>query len=182
MQDINLGHFRINDRGEFNNTAQYQLLDGVKYNGGYYMCKNDDTIDGIACIGILPEGQDISKKYWVCMAEKGDKGDIAPQYDSFITLSNNIWDYSESDKIVIPENLSINQLIINNVYDGCCGMIVTKQDITLPDNSDYSVDYYYAEVMNTDEYYVYTFVYRSTSSNSGRFMWNRTVYGYKVVD
>ena len=132
------------------------------------------------CVNVLMK--DISKKYWVCMAEKGDKGDIAPQYDSFITLSNNIWDYSESDKIVIPENLSINQLIINNAYDGCCGMIITKQDIVLPDNSDCSLDYYYAEVMNNDEYYVYTFVYRSTSSNSGRFMWNRTVYGYKVVD
>ena len=45
MQYINLGHFRINNRGGFNSSTQYQLLDGVKYNGGYYMCINDDTID-----------------------------------------------------------------------------------------------------------------------------------------
>ena len=34
MQYINLGHFRINNRGEFNSSTQYKLLDGVRYNGG----------------------------------------------------------------------------------------------------------------------------------------------------
>ena len=108
---------------------------------------------------------------------KGDKGDIADRYDSFITITNNNWDYSLSDKIKLGTGFDITKpLVISNVYDGCCGIIVTDLDITLPVNSDVSIDFHYLS-LSLNEYFVYSFIY---DGNRQRFIWNRTIYKANV--
>lgn len=169
MADYNLGPFRIRPRGEFKSSESYRYLDLVTYNGGSYVCINLDTIDGIAVTGVLPEGQASSESYWQCIAHKGDKGDTGDQYKNFITITDGLWDYSKSDKIIIPDNGSVNLAIIN-VYDGCCGVVLSSKELDLPYNSEYSIDFNYISC-STNQYYMYTFIY--TPSN--KFSWNRTV-------
>lgn len=173
MAHINLGAFRVNPRGKFSPTKQYQFLDLVSYNGAGYLYINDDTIDKVACIGIPPEGDPRSETYFMCICEKGDKGDKADTYDGFHILKSNVWDYSISDKIIIKESLN-KRLQIENVYDGCCGMIVSwDKNLLLPENSDFAFDYDYI-IAGTNQYYLYTFVYRYDVGGN-RYMWNRTV-------
>ena len=112
----NLGAFRLNPTGKFNPERQYEFLDMVEYEGSSYVCINDDIIDGVSNIGIVPVGQEKSSLYYHLVAAKGDKGDIADKYDGFLKLDSNIWDYSLSDKVLIPENTTINSnnpLVIN---------------------------------------------------------------------
>lgn len=172
MSDTNLGPFRINPRGELNPSKQYKFMDLITYKGSAYLNINNDIIDGTASIGQLPVGYDAPTKYYMLLCEKGDKGDIADRYDSFITINNNNWDYSKSDKIKLGTGYDNTKPInISNVYDGCCGMIKTDKDIILPNNvSDVSVDFYYCTLLE-NQYYIYTFVY-----DGARFTWNRTVY------
>ena len=175
MQDIDLGPFRIRPRGDFNPTAQYRFLDSVFYNHSSYLCINYDTIDGVACIGVAPTGEQQSEKYWTIMAE-GVKGDIAPQYDGFKELTSLNWDYSTTDKVYLNNTIDVSRkLNIFNVYDGCCGMIVSDKDLILPDNSDISTDFNYIE-LEDGEYYIYTFVYKYVNETLNRFIWNRAVY------
>lgn len=179
MSEYNLGPFRINPKGEFDPDEYYRYLDAVTYNGGSYLCINYDTIDGISCRGILPEGQPQSETYWMCLAKKGDKGDDgkSPEiYDSFLTLEDNNWDYSVSDKIIIPIDMVFDAALnIENVYDGCCGVIISKnENIVFPENSDYSIDFNYIEKTSNSQYYMYTFIYGKISS-SYKFIWNRTI-------
>ena len=47
--DYNLGRYRINPRGSYNNTTRYDYLDLVFYNGLSYLCINEE-----GCRGILP--------------------------------------------------------------------------------------------------------------------------------
>lgn len=174
MPDYNLGPFRIRSRGEFVSSDRYKFLDIVTYNGGSYICINMDTIDDIGVTGVLPEGQTNSSLYWQCLAHKGDTGESG-KYDGFIKVTSGAWDYSESDKIIIPDSASLNTITINNVYNGCCGIIVTKKNLTLPTNSDYSIDFNYITA-TTNQYYMYTFVYGTNIiTNSNRYIWNRTV-------
>ena len=173
MAEFNLGPFRIKARGKFNSETAYKFLDMVTYNGGSYININYDTIDGISCVGVLPDGDDNSKNYWQCIASKGDKGDIADQYQPFAEVSDGAWDYTVSDKITIPLSAP-DRLDITNVYDGCCGIILTKKDLTLPINSLYSVDYNYINTTD-DDYYFYTFVYTNIGSDSFMFVWHRSV-------
>ena len=184
--EINLGAFRINPRGEFDPNQQYEFLDAVTYNGSSYLCINNDIIDGVSNIGILPEGEQKSELYYMLLAHKGDQGDIAPHYESFITLEDRIWDYSKSDKIIIPEDMVFDEennirLIINNVYDGCCGMILTEnKNVVLPTNSDYSADFDYMDLDNSvnnrkGQYYMYSFVCRQIGVNKFVLIWHRTV-------
>jgi hypothetical protein len=173
MADFNLGMFRPKPRGVFNSTTSYRYLDLVSYNGSGYICCNEDTIDGIACIGVLPEGQSNSELYWMCIASKGDEGAAASSYPSFITVLDNLWNYEKSDKIIVPENAEDGTLDITNVYDGCCGIIISKKDLSLPGNSDYSVDFNYVTA-GTNQYYMYSFIYADLDTGS-KFIWNRTV-------
>ena len=174
MADFNLGAFRINPKKAFDPAASYRFLDMVSYDGGAYVCCNEDTIDGDACIGILPAGQPNSELYWMCIASKGETGAAASWYPPFITVNDNRWEYSQSDKIIIPENAPTGTLEIIDAYDGCCGLIITrKKDLTLPANSDYSVDFDYVTA-GTNQYYMYTFVYVPLDTGN-RFVWNRTV-------
>lgn len=173
MADYNLGPYRPRPRGEFVSSENYRYLDIVTYNGGSYICINLDTIDGIAVAGVLPTGSVESELYWQALAEKGEKGDMADGYNSFITVSNGVWDFNNSDKIIIPENAP-DTLEISNAYNGCCGVILTTKDLTLPSNSNYSIDYNYISCM-TNQYYMYTFVYGSHIGDSDKFIWNRTV-------
>lgn len=172
MADNNLGVFRINPRGKYDSTASYRFLDAVSFEGGSYLCKNYDTIDGTACIGILPTGQPSSELYWMCLAEPGATGK-AELYQPFITVNDFIWNFDESDKIIIPQS-GTGTLQINNVYDGCCGLILTKnKNIGLPANSCTSVDFNYIEC-RTNQCYMYSFVYGDLGAGP-KFFWNRTV-------
>lgn len=176
MADFNLGPFRLNPCGEFDPSRQYRFTDTVTYNGSSYFCINYDTIDGVGCIGVLPEGSKESEVYWQYLAKKGDKGDIADKYASFLRLTSSNWDYNESDKVIIPKNSGINSVVISNVYDGCVGMIITDNaDLKLPENSDYSYDFYFVDA-NVTQYYVYTFIYSSSLFNDkAKFIWHRSV-------
>ncbi len=176
MADYNLGPYRPRPRGEFDGTMNYLYLDIVRYHGSSYININLDTIDGIACIGILPEGQNESELYWMPIAEKGEKGDTADAYTPYVVVDNNTWDYSQGDKIFIPEvDEDVSILDITNVYDGCCGIIITRNDLSLPANSLFSVDYKYVSIINNDDYYFYTFTYANVGSGSNMFIWHRTV-------
>lgn len=175
MVDNNLGPFRINPRGNFDPNAQYRFLDSVFYNHSSYLCINYDTIDGVSCIGVLPTGEERSDKYWTIMAE-GVKGDIAPQYDSFITLDSPDWDYRLSDKVYLADSFDEKATLnIRNVYDGCCGIIITNKNLTLPINSDVSIDFNYVDLQE-DEYYLYSFIYCYLGESDYKFIWNRTAY------
>lgn len=178
MADKNLGAFRLNPTGKFNPEKQYSFLDMVEYEGSSYVCINDDIIDGVSNIGILPVGQEKSPLYYHLVASKGEKGDIANKYDGFIKLESNTWDYSISDKVLIPADTTIdnnNPLIIDNVYDGCCGLIVSNINLALPENSDYSIDFNYLDITSDTEYYLYSFICRQIHETKFRFIWNRTL-------
>lgn len=178
MADYNMGPFRPRPCGEYSSTKRYRFLDFVTYDGSSYICINEDTIDGDACIGIPPIGFDNSELYWQLMASKGDQGstgNITGEYRSFIPVLDGVWDYSRSDKITIPSSVGTNTLQINNVYNGCCGIILTKKDLVLPSNSHYPIDFYYASP-GANQYYMYTFVYGSlVVGGDNKFIWNRTV-------
>ena len=170
----NLGPFRIRPRGEFSPDAQYRFLDLVSFNGGSYLCINYDTIDSTAAIGILPEGAHNSEAYWQCIAKRGEPGLIEVEYLPIGVLDGNIWDFDITDKIYVEESFN-GVLDITNVYDGCCGAILTKnRNLQLPANSDYSIDFNYINIVSANQYYLYTFVYANMGAGS-RFIWNRTV-------
>lgn len=171
MADFNLGPFRIRPRGVFNANNSYRFLDLVFYNGGSYILINQNAIDGNEISGILPAGSTNSEDYWQCIVERGEKGDTADQYPAFITVTDGNWDFSETDKIIIPEGAN-TILNITNIYNGCCGLILSTEELTLPENSDRSIDFYYVEV-RANQYYMYTFVYGGIVDD--RFIWNRTV-------
>lgn len=175
MADFNLGPYRPKPRGEFNSTTPYKYLDIVAYNGGSYICCNLDTIDGDAVIGVLPTGETRSEIYWQCVGAKGEKGDIGEEYLGFKTITDGIWDFSQTDKILIPDSATTDRINIINVYNGCCGLIITKKILNLPSNSNYALDYNYITA-NSNQYYLYTFIYGATPFNSNnRFIWKRTV-------
>ena len=172
MSDFNMGPYKPNPKGEYKNDAYYKYFDLVKYNGGSYLNIYRDP-EGYPTIGILPEGQAESEEHWYCVAEKGDKGDTILTQSEFITIGDDgIWDISISDKAIVPA--SVSGLNIQNAYSGCCGMfIVYSDDLILPGDSDYSLDFDYARILN-NQYYLYTFVCVGTD-NTLRFIFNRTV-------
>ena len=170
----NLGPFRIRPRGEFDSTESYRFLDLVSYQGSSYLCSNYDTIDGTSCIGVLPTGVNNSDAYWQCIAEKGEPGLIEVEYLPIGNLHNGKWDFDITDKIYIEEDFN-DEIVIENVYDGCCGAILTKnRNLQLPANSDYAIDFNYANIVNANQYYLYTFIYANMGVGS-RFIWNRNV-------
>lgn len=171
---INLGPFRLRPRGEFSSEASYRFLDVVTYEGGSYWCINYDTIDGTAAIGVLPEGAHNSEAYWQCIAKRGEPGLIEIEYLPIGNLEDGVWDFDITDKIYVEESF-LDTLEITNVYDGCCGAILTKnRNLQLPSNSDYSIDFNYTNITNANQYYLYTFIYANMGVGS-RFIWNRTV-------
>ena len=171
---VNLGPYRPRPRGEFSSEESYRFLDWVKYKGSSYLCINYDTIDGTACIGVLPEGAHDSEAYWQCIAEKGEPGLIEVEYLPIGNLDGDLWDFDITDKIYVEESFN-NIISITNVYDGCCGAILTKnRNLQLPANSDYSIDFNYVNITNANQYYLYTFIYADMGAGS-RFIWNRTV-------
>lgn len=170
----NLGPFRVRPRGKFSSEIGYRFLDLVSYEGGSYLCSNYDTIDGTAVIGVLPTGANDSEAYWMCIAEKGEPGLIEVEYLPIGNLENSIWDFNITDKIYVEESFS-DTINITNVYDGCCGAILTKnKNLQLPANSDYSIDFNYTNIISANQYYLYTFIYANMGAGS-RFIWNRTV-------
>lgn len=174
MSDFNMGPYKPNPCGEYNPNRKYKYFDLVEYDGGSFLNINRDEVDGTSCIGILPEGQAESKIYWMCMCRRGKDGKNASSYLPFGTVDHTgIWDYSKTDKIIVPKGLT-TKLSIENAYDGCCGIIVTENpSLQLPDNSDYSIDFNYVSA-GPNQYYMYTFVCMN-SGNKLKFLWNRTV-------
>ena len=170
----NLGPYRLRPRGEFDPKASYRFLDWVTYQGSSYACINYDTIDGTACIGVLPEGGSNSELYWQCLAKRGEPGLIEVEYLPIGNLEDGVWDFDITDKIYVEESF-VDTLKIINVYNGCCGAILTKNtNLLLPTNSDYSIDFNYVTITNPNQYYLYTFIYADMGAGS-RFIWNRTV-------
>lgn len=176
MADYNLGPYRIKPKGEFKSTEKYKFLDLITYNGSSYICINYETLDNDGVIGILPEGESNSELYFQCIGKKGDKGDMADSYESFLELKDSNWDYSKSDKVIIPKNLAVSSLNITNVYDGCVGIVITTNGaLQLPDNSDYSYDFYFVDTM-PGQYYIYSFIYsKSIIDGTYKFIWNRSI-------
>ena len=172
MAEHNLGPIRINHTGAYSDTKKYKYLDAVEYNGSSYVAINH-----------APDFENNAEEaslYWAVEALRGKEGPRADKYDSFITLSATdtdiVWDYNKSDKIIIPTDMDFTnkRLSIDNVYDGCCGMIITRnKNVVLPENSDYALDFDYMNV-GVKQYYMYTFVYCKIMSTY-RFVWNRTV-------
>ena len=177
MSNINLGPFRLNPRGELKPGEKYKFLDLITYEGSSYVNINNDIIDGDASIGVLPTAEEGATKYYQLIAARGPEGKIAEQYDQFITITNNDWDYSLADKIKIGGSYD-NTIPINilNVYDGCCGIIVCDLELILPTNSDVSIDFHYLS-LSLNEYFVYSFIY---DGDRQRFIWNRTIYKANV--
>jgi hypothetical protein len=174
MATHNLGPFRMRPRGKFSSKESYRFLDFVSYNGSSYVCINEDLIDGTAVVGVLPSGSHSSEAYWQCIAEKGEPGLIEVEYLPIGNLEDGIWDFDITDKIYVEESFT-DTLDITNVYDGCCGAILTKNsNLILPANSDYSIDFNYINITNANQYYLYTFIYANMGAGS-RFIWNRTV-------
>ena len=182
MAEHNLGPIRINHTGAYSDTKEYKYLDAIEYNGSSYVAINLEYITKTFS-GIAPDFENNAEeaaKYWAIEALRGKEGPKADKYDEFITLSATdtdiIWDYNKSDKVIIPTDMDFTnkRLIINNVYDGCCGMIITRnKNVVLPENSDYALDFDYMNV-GVKQYYMYTFVYCKIMSTY-RFIWNRTV-------
>lgn len=174
MAAYNLGPFRLKFRGIFDGSTTYNFCDVVTYNGSSYVCNHEDLVGDLYCVGVLPTGQTESETYWQLLAQKGD---IADKYDSFVEITDNNWDYSISDKIFIGEDVAfISPLNITNVYDGCCGLISTKNaNVVLPENSSYSTDFFYVELVDPlTQSYLYSFICVK-DGNSFRYIWHRTV-------
>jgi hypothetical protein len=170
----NLGPFRIRPRGEWSSKTSYRYLDLVSYKGSSYVCTNYDTIDKTSCIGVLPTGGNDSDEYWMLNAEKGEAGLLELEYLPIGELDDYTWDFDITDKVYITESFD-KTLDIVNVYDGCCGIILTEnKNLKLPSNSDYSVDFNYVSIVNANQYYLYSFIYADMGAGS-RFIWNRTV-------
>lgn len=172
--DYNLGIFRPRARNEYSSQERYKYLDIVSYLGGSYMMMNFDTIDGDGAIGIAPTGSPESELYWMPLGVKGDKGDLADQYQPFLIIEDGQWDYSAGDKIFIPDT-ALPSLNIINAYDGCCGLIITRKDIELPGNSLKKIDYNYITLNTETGYYLYTFTYANLGSAEYKFIFSRGI-------
>ena len=57
MQDINLGPYRINPRGEIQPTEQYKFFDMVSYKGSTYLNINESTNNANSLIYINDSSQ-----------------------------------------------------------------------------------------------------------------------------
>ena len=175
MADYNIGPFRMRPRGEYNKDTVYRFFDNVLYRGTSYCNINPDSNDDDSCIGIPPEGAERSEVYWLPVALRGEKGETGDAYQSFVEVRNGSWDYNVSDKIYIPEDAT-EKIDILNVYNGCCGTIITKLDLAVPTNSDKAFDYNFVTA-GVNQYYMYTFVYGHLPpfSTKDKFLWHRTV-------
>ena len=176
MSTFDLGPYRPRPMGEFEPDKEYRYLDIVTYNGGSYICCNNDVIDNVSCIGILPEGESNSELYWMCLAHKGSKGDSPNAYNSYSSILDGNWDYSITDKIFIPDNALTDEISISNIYDGACGIIITRKDLILPSNSMKSIDYNFVDIETSSDYYFYTFTYSNLGgTNEYVYIWHRSI-------
>lgn len=174
MSDHNLGPYRIRPCGEYDGATTYHYLDLVKYEGSTYLCIT--MTDDETCSGILPVGSPQSESYWVEIGSKGDKGDTASLYSGFSILDSTYWDYSISDKVVIPMEVDVTDpLDIENTYNGCCGMIITPHDLNFLYGRDmFSTDFNYVKVSGVNELYCYTFIAVPIDDRI-KLIWHRSV-------
>lgn len=95
-----------------------------------------------------------------------DLSDKPNRYESFVTITDGIWDFSVSDKIILQDT---NLVSISNVYNGAVGTIISTLELDLPANSRKAVDYDYIQA-ETSEHYMYTFIF-----DGNNFHFTRTV-------
>jgi len=173
MAEYNLGPFRIRPRGEYKSDETYKYLDVVSYNGGSYLCTNNDIIDDIGCTGVEPT----NSAYWMQLASKGETGKYEIMYHTIKNLNefkDSVWDFNETDKIYINNDFT-DILEIINVKPGYCGAILTKnRNLKLPINSNFSMDFNYVNIVDENQNYLYTFIYADMGAGE-KFIWNRTV-------
>ena len=173
--EYNLGPYRPRPLGDYDSTYPYRYLDIVRFQGATYICIFLDNVDHVACVGVLPTGQDSSDTYWMCIGEKGEKGDTGDVYTPYVQVDNGTWDFSLGDKCYMPDGgMEESSIVINNVYDGCCGMIITKLDLVLPNNSYRSLDYNFCNLRRPTDLYFYTFTYAKMGDDF-YYIWHRTV-------
>ena len=86
------------------------------------------------------------------------------RFDTMITITDGIWNYTISDKISLTTTNLVR--IDNLVIAGSVGQIYTTFDLTLPAQSKKSIDYDYVIGSN----YIYTFSWDGTY-----YYWSRTV-------
>lgn len=177
MSDYNMGPYKPNEKGDYDPSKNYRYFDTVEFDGSWYLCIYKDDVDGTSCVGILPEGQAESPLYWRRIVSRGRDGLTPEVYKGFKTVDHTgVWDFNQTDKIIFPRSL-LAPLTIENAYDGCCGIIITEnQNIALPQNSDYSVDFNYIKIKD-NQYYMYTFVCIPYGEGI-KFLWNRTVMNH----
>jgi len=77
-------------RGEFDDTVNYKVNDGVLYNGSSYVCIKNS-------FGILPTDE----TYWDVFAQKGDTGDAGVS----ATIHDGFADYNDSSTASTPVTL-----------------------------------------------------------------------------
>ena len=173
--DYDLGPFRLRIKDEWNNTESYRYMDVVSYKGESFICNNMNTIDGsVECVNIPPDDITFGSSFWTCIAHRGPKGESAEVYTPYIEVANGKWDYKLSDKILIPDDASTDTITISNVYNGCCGIIITRKELILPSNSYKSSDFNYINLVTAIDRYFYTFTY-TTLDNNDYFVWHRSV-------
>ena len=173
--DYDLGPIRPRPRGEWVKGVEYRYLDIVYYDGGSYICSDINTLDGSSiCVNIPPTDPINGSSFWQCLAVKGDKGESPDVYLPYVEVTNGIWDYGTTDKIIIPDDASTDTINIVNVYNGCCGIIITRKELILPSNSYKSTDFNFINIVTAEDRYFYTFTYLDTGS-LGNFIWHRSV-------
>jgi hypothetical protein len=70
---ITIGRVQTIHQGTWNNTAQYEKMDAVEFEGSSYFCVNDN-------IGKSTD----NNTYWQLMAKRGEKGDSIAGKDSVV--------------------------------------------------------------------------------------------------
>ena len=169
MAEFNLGAYRMKFTGDWDPNKEYYYMNVVNYNGSKFI-----YINAAPSTSIIPEGETNSENYWECIAHKGEKGDTADVYQPYIEVINGEWDFAQSDKILIPDNAITDTIGISNIYNGACGIIITRKELQLPQNSFKSKDFNYTTLVQASDMYFYTFTYTKIGGILS-FVWHRTV-------
>ena len=105
---------------------------------------------------------------------KKKKEESEPTQEIEIEVINGEWDFAQSDKILIPDNAITDTIGISNIYNGACGIIITRKELQLPQNSFKSKDFNYTTLVQASDMYFYTFTYTKIGGILS-FVWHRTV-------
>lgn len=100
-----MGNICVNPLGDYNNAYNYMYLDGVSYNGGFYISLKDNLI------GIAPT-LNISDENWFCSSISGEASeDYIRMYQEVIQNAKKV----ESDKESVENDTQYVEQIKNDV-------------------------------------------------------------------